>query len=362
MCTDFLLTATDGSVVNGRSMEYGANLGSQILVGGVGTVKTSTAPKPGGGREPGMTWTATYGYVGMNAAGLRDGYGDLLKNMITDGMNSAGLAISALWLPTSTKYPPVTNSSTALYVADFANWVLGTCRTVGDVVDALGSVQVWCDVDIKSKPYIPVHFSVHDADYGANGNSIVIEFLDGNPPSVQGNPVGVMTNEPPFAWHLSNIGNYINLTATDAPPITVRGPYGASYVQNGHGSGMLGLPGDSTPPSRFIRALFEKQFATPPASGADACSLALHLLNTVDIPLGTSRPQDAREGDDYTQWAVVKSLSSTGGTFSYRTYDNPTICQVNLAAPNLFSTAREESYPLPAPPSFIDVTAGLTPS
>ena len=95
MCTDFLLTATDGSVVNGRSMEYGANLGSQILVGGVGTSKTSTAPKPGGGREPGMTWTATYGYVGMNAAGLRDGYGDLLKNMITDGMNSAGLAISA---------------------------------------------------------------------------------------------------------------------------------------------------------------------------------------------------------------------------------------------------------------------------
>lgn len=357
MCTDFLLTATDGSVVNGRSMEYGKDLGSQILVGGINTKKTSTAPggiSPG----PGLSWIATQGYVGLNAAAIKDAYDHSLTNMITDGMNSAGLAIGGLWLDGSTQYPTVNDNSQALYIADFASWVLGTCQTVADVQNAITKVQVWCNTDQQNNPYIPLHFSIHDAD----GNSIVVEFLGGQP-SVQTNPVGVLTNEPPFAWHLSNIGNYVNLTATDAPSVTIGG---TAYAQAGHGSGMLGLPGDSTPPSRFIRALFQKQFATQtatqPADDAEACSLALHLLNTVDIPQGTSVPQNPQDGDDYTQWAVVKSLSSTAGTFSYRTYDNPTVCQISLATAKLFSTASEVIYPMPTESGCTDITAGLIPS
>jgi choloylglycine hydrolase len=362
MCTDFLLPVqvqSSNILVNGRSMEYGKNLGSQILVGGVGTTKTSTAPKSSGsGTEPGLTWTAKYGYVGLNAAGMKDAYGNFLTNMITDGMNNVGLAIGGLWLDGSTQYQPVTNASQALYIADFASFVLGTCQTVTDVETAIGGVQVWCDADpISQMPYIPLHFSIHDA----NSGSIVIEFL-GGPPSIQPNPVGVLTNEPPFAWHLSNIENYVNLSATDAPGITIGN---TSFAQTGHGSGMLGLPGDSTPPSRFIRALLLKQFAlqllTSSSSDADVCGLALHLLNGVDIPLGTSVPQNSADGDDYTQWAVIKLLSSAGGTFSYRTYDNPTVCQIDLSNANLFSTPSEATYQLPTEPSFIDITTQLIP-
>lgn len=357
MCTDFLVTASDNSIVVGRSMEYGKDLGSTILVGGIGTTKTSTAPNGNKAPGPGLSWTAIYGYVGLNAAGIKDAYGTPLTNMITDGMNSAGLSIGGLWLNGSTQYQPVTDSTKALYVADFANWVLGTCETVADVQSALQNVQVWCDQDpVNNKPYIPLHFSIHDA----GGNSLVIEFLSDTALLVQANPVGVLTNEPPFAWHLSNIGNYVNLTATDAPPMTIGG---TSYAQAGHGSGMLGLPGDSTPPSRFIRTLFQKQFATQqatqPANVTDASSLALHLLNTVDIPQGTSVPQNSADGDDYTQWAVVKVLSATAGTFGYRTYTNPTICQISLATPNLFSTVGEETYLMPTEPGYTDITSSL---
>jgi len=69
MCTDFLLQAADkdNSVVIGRSMEFGEDLGSQILVGGRGTKKHGAAPDlPLGG----LSWTAKYGYVGLNVAGL----------------------------------------------------------------------------------------------------------------------------------------------------------------------------------------------------------------------------------------------------------------------------------------------------
>jgi choloylglycine hydrolase len=352
MCTNFLLAAelNSGNVyVNGRSMEYGLDLGSQILIGGVGTQKASTAPDG----NTGVTWTATYGYVGLNAARLG------LGSMITDGMNSAGLAIGGLWLPTSTQYQTVTTDSLALDVTDFANWALGRFATVAEVTSAVNGVQVWGATNKQGNLKIPLHFAVSDA----NGDSIVIEYL-GGALGITTNPVGVLTNEPPFTWHLSNIANYVNLKATDAGSITINGTV---YPQTGHGSGMLGLPGDSTPPSRFIRALLQKQFAmkriTSSSSAADVSSLALHVLNTVDIPHGASVAQNVLlEGDDYTQWAVVKVLSATGGTFSYRTYNNPTVCQIDLSASGLFSQANEQAFDLPAVPGYVDVTSQVTSS
>jgi len=130
---------------------------------------------------------------------------------------------------------------------------------------------------------------------------------------------------------------------------------------------MRGLPGDSTPPSRFIRILFQKQFATQPANSTKASSQALHLLNTVDIPLGTSAAQQERDpskgNDDYTQWVVIKAL--TARTFSYRTADNPTLMQINLAELELeleLGDADEVAYLMPQEATYIDVTEQLSPA
>lgn len=348
MCTDFLLQAADKdkSVVIGRSMEFGEDLGSQILVGGRGTKKHSAAPdSPMGG----LSWTAKYGYVGLNVAGLH------LKHLICDGMNEKGLSIGALWLPGYTQYSQtVSSKAQALDVTDFTNWVLGNFATVAEVKAGLAGVQIWGSSLTNS--HIPIHFSIHDA----SGESAVLEFLDGNTQGQwQVNPVGVLTNAPPFAWQLSNIGNYVGLSSVDAAPITIGS---TTYLPPGHGSGMRGLPGDSTPPSRFIRLLFQKQFATQLANNTDTISQALHLLNTVDIPLGTSAAKNEQKpskgNDDYTQWVVVKAL--TARTFSYRTAANPTLMQINFDQLDL-DDAREVPYPMPQEATYIDITAQLVP-
>jgi choloylglycine hydrolase len=349
MCTDFLLQAADkdNSVVVGRSMEFGEDLGSQILVGGRGTKKHGAAPdSPLGG----LSWTAKYGYVGLNVGGL----GPEFKHLICDGMNEMGLSIGALWLPGFTEYSPaVTNKAQALDVTHFTNWVLGNFATVAEVKTGLTGVQIWGGPLARAK--IPLHFSIHDA----SGESAVLEFLAGNTQGQwQVNTVGVLTNAPPFAWQLTNIRNYVGLSSVDAQPITIGGN---SYPPPGHGSGMRGVPGDSTPPSRFIRLLFQKQFATQPANNTDAISQALHLLNTVDIPLGTSAAQQeqnpSKGNDDYTQWVVVKAL--TARTFSYRTTCNPTLMQINFAELDL-DNACEEAFPMPKEATYINITEQLS--
>jgi choloylglycine hydrolase len=343
MCTDFLLQAADASVVNGRSMEYGLDMGSQIVVGGRGTPMTSGAPGlPNGG----LGWVANFGYVGLNVAGLGH------KELIADGMNQEGLAISALWLPGYTVYShTVTDNAVALDVSLLPSWALGKHATVDEFRAELEHVEIWAPDSWNTE--IPLHFSIHDA----TGQSAVLEFLVNHPKGeVTENPVGVLTNAPPFDWQVSNIGNYVGLTSLDAAPITIGSE---DYFPPGHGSGMRGLPGDSTPPSRFVKTVFQKQFATQPEKSTDASSLALHLLNTVDIPRGTSTAQKASAGDDHTQWVVVKAL--TAKTFSYRTASNPTVMQINFADLDLDDPV-EATYPMPSDePTFIDITGKLRP-
>lgn len=340
MCTDFLLVASNASVVNGRSVEFGTDLKSELLVGGKGTQKQSPAPLGG----KGLSWTARYGYVGTSAYN---------RDIISDGMNEAGLSIGALWLPTS-RYKHDVSQDKALVVELFASWVLGTCATVDEVKHKLNNhdVEVWGDLVLDEKS--PLHFPIHDEA----GRSIVVEFTN-RETQVYDNPVGVVTNDPPFPWQITNIQNYVGLSNVDAEPIEI----GLKrFAQPGHGSGMRGVPGDSTPPSRFIRTVFNKYFAEHaqrPKNSEEACNLALHLLNTVDIPKGTSasRTQDGETPEyDYPQLVVVKAL--TDKVFSFRTYDNPTIMRVDLKELDL-SKPFETRYPLPTQPTSIDITPML---
>lgn len=338
MCTDFLIVAADKSAVNGRSMEFGTNLDSKLLVRAPGEKFQSPSPKG----LNGLSWTAKYGYVGLTALGLP---------MLVDGMNTQGLSTGSLWLPGSS-YPPVTQPSLALALEDFVGWVLGNFATVAEVQSALsqGQAQVWEGKWLAS--LLPLHFPIHDAQ----GNSIVVEFLNGQL-QIHPNPVAVLTNDPPFPVQLTNLGNYAGLTPWDAKPVEIGGQ---QFGPAGHGSGMMGLPGDSTPPSRFVRAAYLKLYAQTPANAPAACNLAFHILNDVDIPLGTSRALNSKTGkqeDDYTQWAVVKDLSHK--VFSVRFYGNMCVYSVNLSTLN-FSQAAGKQYAVPSSPTTIDITGKLT--
>ena len=95
----------------------------------------------------------------------------------------------------------------------------------------------------------------------------------------------------------------------------------------GQGTGLLGIPGDWTPPSRFVKIALLKDFVKKTKTAKENINLAFHLLNSVDIPYGAIRTIDGKDFD-YTQWIVVKDLSNK--TFSYRTYKNLDILTINL--------------------------------
>jgi choloylglycine hydrolase len=118
----------------------------------------------------------------------------------------------------------------------------------------------------------------------AAGNSIVIEYLEGKV-RVFDDPLGVMSNSPSFDWHMTNLRNYVNFSMTNVPPVKL----GSVTLQPfGQGSGMLGMPEDFTPPSRFVRALAFSQSVPPSAGGRDAVLQAFHVLNQFDIPKGAA--------------------------------------------------------------------------
>jgi len=340
MCTNFLITAADGSQIVGRSMENATNFESQVVVRG----RNQRIQSPSDLdllKHDGLAWTTAYGYVGLNALGM---------DWLTDGINEKGLSVGMLNLP-GTQYQTVTDKTKALLVMWFCDWVLGNFATVAEVKAALPGVQVWGPI-LESET--TVHFPIFDA----GGAGIVVEFV-GGAQRVHDNPVGVCTNAPTFDWHLANIGNYTGLSPWGADPVTIGGQ---TFAQPGLGSGLMGIPGDSTPPSRFVRVTYMKQFADQPAGAADGVTLAFHILNTVDIPLGTSRSRAILHpiagSQDSTEWIVVRDL--TNRVYYIRTYGNLTPMQIDLGKIP-FATTTLLKQPLPALPPAVDITADVVP-
>lgn len=331
MCTDFLIQSSDGAWVNGRSMEFGQELHTKIYVH---APKQRAVLQGLAGEE--FELTPAYGYVGTSALNLP---------VVTDGLNTAGLSTGALWLP-GTQYQSPSQSSRNVFCAFFVNWMLGNCATTDDVRHALERDEVRVIGGKWVAEVGPLHFPVHDA----KGNSIVIEFLEGKA-VISENKVAVLTNQPPFPWHLENLRNYVNLSGMDSQP----GPRkedlqvqvgNLTIVQTGHGTGLSGLPGNSTPPSRFVRTAFLKQFSTQPKTAEEATALAFHLLNCVDIPKGTVGYKNPQGHDeyDYTQWVVVKDV--THRLFHVRAYGSPLAWSVDLKSLD-FQTLNGKQIPIP---------------
>ena len=332
MCTDFLLKTkfTAGkkrSFVNGRSMEFGLELNSRPLVRRRGEVMRSRTPDKTLERN-GLQWTVKYGYVGMNILDF---------SSVVDGLNERGLSVGTLWLPGS-EYQKVSDPGRALSVLLVNDWLLGTCASVAEVKAALPTVDVWAYTPMEEK-FSPIHFTVHDA----SGNSIVIEYTDGKL-HIYDNRIATTTNAPVFPWHLENVRNYVGLTPWDVDELTINGKM---FTPTGHGSGLRGIPGDFTPPSRLIRTLFLMNSANQAKHARAARNLALHILNDIDIPKGVVRSKgtDGKTSDDYTQWVVVKDLTHL--MFDYRRYEDLDLRRVDL---NKIDFSTIKSGPISEPP------------
>ena len=136
---------------------------------------------------------------------------------------------------------------------EYGNWLLGNFASVDEVKANFDKVVLAPVVLDAIKQVPPVHFVVQDR----SGKAVVIEPLNKSL-KIYDNPLGVLTNSPTFDWHMTNLRNYVNLSATNVPPLNLGG---VTLAQFGQGSGLRGLPGDFTPPSRFVRAVAFSQSA-----------------------------------------------------------------------------------------------------
>jgi choloylglycine hydrolase len=309
-CTGFMLKAEDGAAIRGRTMEFAVQLDSNIVVIPKGTSFSGTLPDGG----KGLTYTTKYAMVGANGVGLP---------IVIDGMNDQGLTFGAFYFPGFAEYTTATaeNGGRAVASHEFGNWVLGNFANVDEVKAALDNVVIVPTKAPVLNVVTPLHYFVADS----SGKAIVIEPV-GGVLKVYDDPIGVLTNSPGFDWHTTNLRNFVNLSVTGVPPIEIDGQ---QFAQIGEGAGMHGLPGDFTPPSRFIRAVVFSASALPSATAQDAVLAAFHILNQFDIPLGVVRSSKAADASiERTQWSTVSDTKNL--RFYYRTFGDQSIYMVDV--------------------------------
>ena len=336
-CTDIQVKAKDGNVVVGRSMELSIDTKARIWFFPRGQQKASTIPKGPGG----IAWTSRYGFLGIDSLGEKD--------YICDGLNEKGLAVEALFF-TGAQYQEA-GSSDSIAMTDLVIWLLGEFQDVQGVKNGLSKVKVVGVYLPKFHSVQGFHIAVHDA----LGKNLVIEFVSGEV-KVYDNPLGVMTNRPTFDWQMTNLSNYINIDNYDNAPETL----GEVKIEStGSGNGWLGIPGDWTPPSRFVRMALFVHKAPQPKNVEDALILANHILFTVDIPHGLilTKVIPGETLSELTQWVVLKDL--TNRVLYYRTYNDPSLQMIDLKKLDPSAGAKSQCIPMASPAVIHDVTGEL---
>lgn len=329
MCTSFKhRPAADGSVVVGRTMEFPAGLPWQLQVLPKGHTFSSMMP---GGRS----WTSTYGIVGFSA---------VVETAVMDGMNEAGVSGHGLYMTGFCHYAEPRHDGNDLCEGDVIPLLLGTCSSIAELKAAAAGMNI-CGFDPGVGFVPPVHFVFHD-----KVSSCILEMRPEGL-SIVDNPVGVATNAPFLDWHLTNLRNYTGITASN-PTTTIDG---FALHPLGNGGGLRGLPGDYTPPGRFVRAVAQVSLAADVADGPAAERSTLHILNTFDINAGLIRETgpDGKPVSEVTEWSTVSNL--TGGRYAYRTINDPTVYVIDLATTD-FSSARSKPMPDTLTGSFVPAT------
>ncbi|MEG4574230.1 choloylglycine hydrolase family protein [Microcoleus sp. N3A4] len=318
MCTGIRIKATDDSVISARTVDFGVELESDVIIVPRNYKLTGRTPDK---NSQGLSWETKYAFVGGNAK----------KELLTiDGLNEQGLAVGMFYFRRYAKYQEVSEKDYPQTIApdQFGIWALSQFATVAEVKKALSTLKVGNVIFEKFGFVVPLHYVIYDSA----GNCIVVEYVKGQL-MVHENPLGTITNAPPFDWHTINLGNYTHLSRLDVASIKLDNFQLEEFEPT---NDLLGLPGDFTPPSRFIRAVVFNQNLQrlhPAETGEKAVLQAFHILNNFDIPRGSvlhaSDPETPKLNDyTYTPWTSACDLKSK--RFYFHTYDSRRIRMVDL--------------------------------
>jgi choloylglycine hydrolase len=327
-CTSFLLPGSDGGFVYGRTLEFGVDIQSR----GIAIARNYAMQGTGVEGKPntGLKWTTKYAAIGSAALGLP---------ILVDGFNEKGLAGGMLYAPGITEYQEVAPAESAQSIASYEMLVyaLTNFATVDQAREGFKKIKVNRSPQKAFKGVVQLHLTLHDA----SGQSIVIEYIGGEL-QISDNPTSVLTNAPHFNWHINNLGNFTGISTKQPGSIKV-GPSSIGPWSTGYGT--LGIPGDLSSPSRFVRAFFMKLNAPTNLTTEQQVATAFHFLNNFDLPPGLIDLSSGGFGGggggyEMTYWSAVSDLKNM--IFYIRTHGNPTVQTIEMSKLDL--DAKEIQY------------------
>jgi choloylglycine hydrolase len=309
-CTGIILRSMDGVTVPARTMEFGFDIQSNIAVVPAGTKITTLAWDD---NNEGFSYEVKYGFGGANCLG---------KPIVVDGVNEMGLYFGAFYFAGNAKFEALNdqNRERAISSEELGNWILSQYATVKELKAGLPQKAIVGSYIDVIDGFAPFHYAVTDA----TGASVVIEYTQEGL-TIHDNKVNVVTNDPTYSWHQTNLQNFVGLSPVNREEITV----GSLKLRPfGQGTGLFGLPGDHSSPSRFVRAAAFTNTALPSEDAEEAVFNVFHILNTFDIPKGSIREPSGLELTDYTIWTSAADTHSA--TYYYKTYKTQAVESVNI--------------------------------
>ncbi len=256
--------------------------------------------------------------LAFRAAGALNSHRAIIGTAITagrfplyyDAMNEDGLCMAGLNFPQNAVYHPIQKNKTNVAPFEIIPYILGTCKNLGEAKEALKNLNV-ADISFSAElPHTPLHWLIGDK----SGEIVVESVKDGL--KVYDDPAGVLTNNPTFDMQLFNLKNYAALS-----PYNPRKGFaeGIDLTPYSRGMGALGLPGDWSSPSRFVRAAFVK-FNIAPQNGEICGGDFFNILESVKVPNGCVEGENGFQYTVYSCCCDVKNLTYTRKTYFGETF------------------------------------------
>ena len=256
-----------------------------------------------------------YSMIGM--AAVSDGF-----PLYYDATNEMGLSMAGLNFPENATYHPMAEGRENVAPFELIPWILARCACVDEARELLERTNV-INIDFSEQlPLSPLHWMISDKKC-----SIAVEPLKEGL-KIYDDPFEILTNNPPFEYHRTNVSNYMGLSTGRA---TSQFGEGIPMKNYSLGLGALGLPGDYSSASRFVRALFVKENSVSENSEASRVNQFFHILDSVAMPKGCVR---ADEGFEYTRYSSC--CNADRGIYYCKTYDHLGIVSFDLHSVDLY--------------------------
>ncbi len=241
-----------------------------------------------------------------------------------DATNEYGLSMAGLNFPGNAYYAPFCEGKENVTPFEFIPWILGQCKSVDEAREYLSRINL-VDIPFSEKlPLSPLHWIIDDKK-----ESIVVEAMKSGL-HIHENKVGVLTNNPPFEYHIFHLNNYRHLRTDNGENYFDKNMELGEYCQ---GLGGLGLPGDVSSMSRFVRSAFLRAHSVCEKDEVSSVNQFFHLLSSVEMPRGCCMAGNGKW--DITVYSSCVNVDK--GLYYYTTYDNRQIHCVNMYQTDLDS-------------------------